>query len=69
MVMWDDTFVGNCVKRGFEREDRWYNQQTEAIIEHENCKLLLDFTIQCDRMIEARRPGIVLVDKMNKEVK
>ena len=27
-----------------------------------------DFTIQCDRTIEARRPDIVLVDKKNKEV-
>ena len=28
-----------------------------------------DFTIQCDRVIEARRPDIVLVDKRSKEVK
>ena len=58
-----------CIKGGFERADRWYNQQPEAIIENENYKLLWDFTIQCDRMIEARRQDIVLVDKMNKEVK
>ena len=58
-----------CIKGGFERADRWYNQQPEAIIENENYKLLWDFTIQCDRMIEARRPDIVLVDKMNKEVR
>ena len=58
-----------CIKGGFERADRWYNQQPEAIIENENYKLLWDFMIQCDRMIEARRPDIVLVDKTNKEVK
>ena len=58
-----------CIKGGFERADRWYNQQTEAIIENANYKLLWDFTIQCDRMIKARPPDIVLVDKMNKEIK
>ena len=48
-----------CIEWGFERADRWYNQQPEAIIENKNYKLLWDFTIQCDRMIEARRPDIV----------
>ena len=37
-----------CSKGGFERADRWYNQQPEAIIENESYKLLGDFTIQCD---------------------
>ena len=28
-----------------------------------------DFTIQCDRMVEARRPDIIFVDKKKKEIK
>ena len=44
-------------------------QKPEAVIEKENFKLLWDFTIQCDRVIEARIPDIVLADKRSKEVK
>ena len=58
-----------CNKGGLERAEKWYEQQPEAVIENENFKLLWDFTIQCDRFIEARRPDIVLVDKKNKEAK
>ena len=58
-----------CKEGGFERADKWYEQKPEAVIENENFKLLWDFTIQCDRVIEARRPDIVLVDKRSKEVK
>ena len=32
-----------------------------------NFKILWDFAIQCDHMIEARRPDIVVVDKVKKE--
>ena len=58
-----------CREGGFDRADKWYDQKPEAVIENENFKLLWDFTIQCDRVIEARRPDIVLVDKRCKEVK
>ena len=58
-----------CKEGGFERADKWYEQKPEAVIENENFKLLWDFTIQCDRVIEARRPDIVLVDKRSKEVR
>ena len=33
-----------------------------------NVKLLWDFNIRTDRVIEARRPDIVLINKKNKEV-
>ena len=39
------------------------------MLENENCKLLWDFTIQCDRMVEARRPHIVFMDKKKREIK
>ena len=58
-----------CNKGCLERAEKWYEQQPEAVIENENFKLLWDFTIQCDRFIEARRPDIVWVDKKNKEAK
>ena len=57
-----------CEKGGFERASKWYEQKPEGVLENENCKLLWDFTIQCDRMDEARRPDIVFVDK-KREIK
>ena len=58
-----------CSKGGLERAEKWYEQQPAAVTENENFKLLWDFTIHCDRFIEARRPDIVWVDKKNKEAK
>ena len=37
-------------------------------MESENFKILWDFTVQCDRKIEARRPDIVFIDKKEREV-
>ena len=31
-------------------------------MESENSKILWDFTVHCDRKIEARRPDIVFID-------
>ena len=36
-------------------------------MESENFKILWDFTVQCDRNIEARRPDIVFIDKTVRE--
>ena len=54
-------------KLGFSRARLWYEHEPESVIENENFKILWDFTIQCDHMIEARRPDIVVVDKVKKE--
>ena len=37
-------------------------------MESENVKILWDFTIQCDRKIEARRPDFVFVNNKKREV-
>ena len=34
-----------------------------GVVENERCKILWDMTIQCDHVIEARRPDIVIVEK------
>ena len=36
-------------------------------MESENFKIL-DFTVQCDRKIKARKPDIVFIDKKEEEV-
>ena len=37
------------------------------IVENDDIKLLWDFKIQCDNMIEARRPDIVVLHKKEKK--
>ena len=37
-------------------------------MESENFKILWDFTVQCDRKIEARRADIVFIDTKEREV-
>ena len=56
-----------CEKLGFNRARLWYEQEPESVIENENFKILWDFTIQCDHVIEAREPDIVVADKVKKE--
>ena len=56
-----------CEKLGFNRVRLWYEHEPESAVGNENFKVLWDFTIQCDYMIEARRPDIVVVDKIKKE--
>ena len=50
-------------KNGLECKDKWYEHEPEGVVENEDVKLLWDVMIQCDNMIEARRPDIVLTDK------
>ena len=57
-----------CGKCGLERANRWYEQKPEGVVESKNFKILWDFTFQCDRKIEARRPDIVFIDKKEREV-
>ena len=37
-------------------------------MESENFKILRDFTVQCDRKIDARRPDLVFIGKKEREV-
>ena len=62
--MWHGISTGKC---GLERANNWYEQKPEGLVESENFKILWDFTIQCDRRVEAIRPDIVFVDKKERE--
>ena len=47
----------------FEAGDKWYEHEPESVFENEDYKILWDFSIQTDHVIESRRPDLVLVDK------
>ena len=50
-------------KSNFEAGDKWYEHEPERVLENEDYKILSDFSIQNDHVIEARRPDLVVVDK------
>ena len=55
-------YIGSFVEKlRFNRARLWYEHEPESVVENENFKLLWDFTIQCDYIIESRRPDIVVV--------
>ena len=56
-----------CALHGFQRSKNWYEHKVEPVLENDNIKILWDFNIHTDRVIEARRPDIVVVDKRNSE--
>ena len=44
-----------------------YEQKPIGVMENDKAKILWDFMIQCDKMIEHRKPDIVLVDKVQQK--
>ena len=44
-----------------------YDHQPDGVVENERYKMLWEMNIQCDHVIEARRPDVV-VDKENNKV-
>ena len=57
-VYWDF-----CKKNGLEHTKKWYEHIPEGAVENEKVKVLWDINVQCDNVIEARRPDIILIDK------
>ena len=58
-----------CEKFKLRNTDKWYEHRPEGVSENDNCKILWDVMIQCDKEIQARRPDIVVVDKCKREVR
>ena len=57
-----------CGKCELERANNWNEQKPEGVVESENFKILWNFTVKCDRKIEARGPDTVFVDNEEREV-
>ena len=54
---------------GFEREKKWYEHEPQSVLENEEAKILWDFTIQCDHLIQSGSPDIIVIEKKKKECK
>ena len=51
------------MKCNFEAGDKWYEHELESVLENEDYKILWDFSIKTDHVIEARKPDLVVADK------
>ena len=58
IIQWK--FVRRC---NFEAGDKWYEHEPESVLENEDYKILWDFSIQTDHVIEAWIPYLVVVHK------
>ena len=56
-------------KCNFLPGDKWYKHEPVSVLENEDNKILWDFSIQTDHVIEARRPDLVAVDKKERSCK
>ena len=56
-------------KCNFEAGDKWYEHEPESVLENEDYKMLWDFSIQTDHVIEARTQDLALVDKKERSCK
>ena len=43
-------------KCNFEAGNKWYEDEPESVLENEDYKILWDFSIQTDHVVEAQRP-------------
>ena len=56
-----------CKKNGLEHMQKWYEHVPEGVVENEEVKVLWDINVQCDNVIEARRPDIIVIDKKERK--
>ena len=58
---------GLAKKRGLEHSEQWYQHRGEKVSENDKVKLFWDFSVFTDRVIEPRRPDIMVLNKETKE--
>ena len=58
-----------CRKICFDVNEKWYKHDPEKVVENDSWKILCDFTIQTDHVIEARRPDMIIIEKSKNECK
>ena len=49
-----------------ERPEKWYEHCPKGVVENDDVKLIWDINIQCNNIIEARRPDLILVVERGK---
>ena len=50
-----------CGKTKLEWAEQWYKHTLEQVVENRGFKVLWNFSVQCDRMVEARKLDIIWI--------
>ena len=58
-----------CKKCKFDHTNKWYMHNPAHVLENDMHKLLLDFNIQMDHLISARKPDLIIFKKKEKRRK
>ena len=53
---------------GLPHTKSWYEHRADKVVETKDVKVLWDFNIHVDKFIEARRPDIILVRKIEERM-
>ena len=56
-----------CKENGLEHSEKWYEHAPGGAVENEEIKVLWHKYIQCDNLIEARRPDLIVIDKKERK--
>ena len=56
-----------CKKNGLKHTEQWYEHIPEGIVENEEVKVLWDINVKRDNVIEARRPGKIVINKKERK--
>ena len=56
-----------CQKFGLVCEVKWCNYKTASVVENDRVKMLRDFNIRTDHVIQNRRPDIVVLYKTERK--
>ena len=56
-----------CQLYCFDYSEKWYDHKTEKVLENDDVKILMDFKIQTDKVLEHSRPDITIHKKAKKE--
>ena len=52
-----------CKKYGLQHSKKWNEHAPEGAVENKEIEVRWDINIQCDNLIEARRPDLIVIDK------
>ena len=70
MITWEKQYLVKLARESnFQAGDKWYEHEPESVLDNEDYKILWDFSIRTDHVIEARRPDLVEVDKKERSCK
>ena len=50
-----------------EHTEKWHEHVPEGVVDNEEVKVLWDINVQCDNVIEERRPDIIVIDKKERK--